>query len=77
VGKVSLALLVDRIYVRLSIGYSAFELVYGSNCLVPVAFMLESWTVVDWEGEVRTKEDGKEVQKVLTEIQAAENIRNT
>jgi len=37
-----LALWADRISVRRSTGYSAFELVYGQDCLLPVDFALES-----------------------------------
>ena len=46
-------------------------------------FTLESWSVVDWEGEVKTREDlimarmRQLDQKVFTEIQAAENLRNS
>ena len=69
--------------VRRSTGYSAFELVYGRDCLLPVEFSLESWSVVDWEGEVTTREDlliarmRQLDQKILTEARAAENLRNS
>jgi len=49
----SLALWADRVSVRESTGYSAFELLYGRDCLLPVEFTLESWSVVDWEAEVQ------------------------
>ena len=49
----SLALWADRVSVRESTGYSAFELLYGRDCLLPVKFTLESWNIVDWEEEVR------------------------
>ena len=42
-----LVLWADRISVRRSTGYAAFELVYGRDCLLPVEFSVESWCVVD------------------------------
>ena len=42
-----LTLWADRISVRRSTGYSAFELDYGRDYLLPVEFALESWSVVD------------------------------
>ena len=77
------ALWADRISVRRSIGYSAFELVYGRDCLLPVDFALELWSVVDWEGEVKTREDlliawmRQLDQRVLTEAQASQNLQNS
>lgn len=53
------------------------------DCLLPVDFRLESWSVIDWEREVKEREDlimtriRRLDQKVLTEIQAAENLRNS
>src|SRR4030095_9040159 len=51
-----LALWADRISVRRSTGYSAFELLHGSDCLLPIDISLPSWSVVDWEGEVKDRE---------------------
>jgi RNase H-like domain found in reverse transcriptase/Integrase zinc binding domain len=45
----ALALWADRISVRRSTGYSAFELLYGRDCLLPVELLIESWQTVDWE----------------------------
>ena len=52
-----LVLWADRISVRRTTGYTAFELVYGRECLLPIDLSLTSWSVVDWEGEVKTRED--------------------
>src|SRR5216117_3599999 len=41
--RLSLVLWADRISVRLSTGYSAFELLYGRECLLLVELMIESW----------------------------------
>ena len=77
-----LALWSDRVSVRCSIGYSAFEIVYGSECLLPVQFSILSWNMVDWE-EIRTREDlllarmRQLDQRVLAEAHAAENLRNS
>ena len=54
---VPLALWADRVSVRRTTGYSAFQLVYGRDCLLPVDFAVASWSVVDWENEVRTRKD--------------------
>jgi len=83
VQYLSLALWADRVSVRRSTGYSAFELLYGRDCLLPVQFSVLSWSMVDWEGEVRTHEDlllarmRQLDQRVLSETQAADNLRNS
>jgi hypothetical protein len=77
-----LALWADRVSVRRSTGYSAFELVYGRDCLLPVEFSVDSWCVVDWEDEVQTREDllmarmRQLDERTLSEIRAAENLRD-
>jgi len=81
----SLALWADRVSVRESTGYSAFELLYGRDCLLPVEFTLESWSVVDWEGEVREghREDlilarmRQLDQRNLSQVRAAENLQKS
>jgi len=52
-----LVLWVDYISVRKSTEYSAFKSVYSWNCLLPTNFMLESYSTVDWEGEVKMHKD--------------------
>ena len=47
VTHLPLALWADRISVRRSTGYSAFELIYGRECLLPVEFAVGSWSLVD------------------------------
>lgn len=77
-----LALWADRVSVRRSTGYSAFELVYGRECLLPVQFSVMSWNMVDWE-EVHTREElllarmRQLDEKTLTEAQAAKNLYNS
>ena len=77
-----LVLWADRVSVRRSTGYAAFELVYGRDCLLPVEFSVESWCVVDWEEEVRTREDllmarmRQLDERTLSELRAAENLRD-
>jgi hypothetical protein len=57
--------------------------VYKRGCLLPVDFTLKSWSIVDWEGEVKTREDLLAArmrqldQKVLMEAQEARNLRNS
>src|SRR5437762_438512 len=78
-----LALWADRISVRRSTGYSAFELVYGRECLLPVQFSIASWCMVDWEDEVKTREDllvariRQLDQRALEESRAAENLESS
>jgi len=77
-----LTLWADRISVRQSTGYSAFELVYGRSCLLLIEFELSSWSTVDWE-EVRTREDLIEArmaqldEKNLEIAKAARNAENS
>jgi hypothetical protein len=77
-----LALWADRISVRRSTGYSAFELVYGRDCLLPVELMIESWQTVDWEA-VESREDLilARMQQLdhrrVSETIAAANLRNS
>ena len=52
----ALALWADRITVRRSTGYSAFELVYGRECLLPIQLAVNSWNIIDWES-VEDRED--------------------
>src|SRR5204863_7425765 len=77
-----LALWADRISVRRSTGYSAFELIYGRECLLPVQLSIESWCLIDWE-KVESREDllmarMKQLdEQSLAEALAAENLRNS
>jgi hypothetical protein len=72
-----LALWADRISVRRTTGYTAFELLYGRECLLPIDLSLASWSVVDWEGEIKSREDllvarmRQLDERVLTESRAA------
>ena len=78
----SLALWADRISIRRSTGYSAFELLYGRDCLLPVELMVESWQTVDWEA-VQSREDLIHArmeqldQRRVVKILAAMNQRNS
>ena len=82
VEHLPLALWADRVSVRRTTGYSAFELVYGRECLLPVEFSVASWSVVDWE-QVKDREDlllarmQQLDQQNLELSQAAENLRNS
>ena len=51
-----LALWADRISVRRSHGYTPFELVYGRDAILPIDLQLESWSIVDWEFDVKDSE---------------------
>jgi hypothetical protein len=83
VKYLQLALWADRISVRQSTSYSAFELLYGRECLLPVELSVKSWSVVDWEGEVHTREDlllarmQQRDSQTTDHQQAAENLRNS
>ena len=78
-----LVLWADRVSIRRSTGYAAFELMYGRDCLLPVEFTLESWCVVNWEDEVQSREDLLTArmrqldERTLTVEQAAENLRDS
>lgn len=50
-----LALWADRISVCRSTGYSAFELVYGRECLL-VELPVASWSLIDWD-DIKDRED--------------------
>ena len=77
-----LALWADRITIRRSTGYSAFKLLYGRECLLPVELAIESWSVVDWE-EVKSREElilarMKQLDwRKISETQAAMNLKNS
>ena len=78
-----LAFWADWISVHQSTGYSAFELLYERECLLLVEISIQSWCIVDWEGEVRTREDlllarMRQLDSQTTDHQqAAENLRNS
>ena len=78
-----LALWSDRISTRRSTGYSAFELLYGRDCLLPIELSLPSWGVVDWEGEVTDRESviiarmRQLDQRNLQEIRTSINLKNS
>lgn len=80
VDYLPLALWADRISVRRSTGHSAFELLYGRDCLLPVELSVASWSMIDWEGEVSTREDllvarmRQLDQRTLVEAAAAEEL---
>jgi len=78
----ALALWADRITVRRTTGYSAFELVYGRECLLPVQLAITSWSLVDWD-EVQTRDDlilarMRQLDERVTQVDiAAMNQRRT
>jgi len=78
----SLALWADRITVRWSTGYSAFEVIYGRECLLPVQLAIDSWSTIDWDG-IKDREElimarMKQLdERQITETQAAENLRRS
>jgi hypothetical protein len=77
-----LALWADRISVRRSTGYSAFELVYGRECLLPIEFAVRSWAMIHWEN-VDSREDlilarmRQLDQRKVQEAHAADNLRDS
>jgi hypothetical protein len=79
----ALALGADRISTRRATGFSAFELLYGHDYLLPIELSLESWSAADWEGEVIIRQDlivapMRELdQRTLREAQASENLKNS
>jgi hypothetical protein len=75
----SLALWADRISIRRSTGYSAFELLYGRDCLLPVDLDILSWRMVNWE-LIKDREDLIRArmrqldQRALSEARAASEL---
>jgi hypothetical protein len=82
VENLPLVLWADRISVRRATGYSAFELLYGRDCLLPIDLSLPSWNMVDWD-EVTDKESlivarmHQLDQRNLHELQASTNLYNS
>lgn len=74
-----LALWADRISIRRSTGYLAFELLYGRDCLLPMDLDILSWRMVSWE-LVNDREDliparmWQLDQRALSEARAAEQL---
>jgi hypothetical protein len=52
----ALALWADRITARRTTGYSAFELIYRRECLLPIQLAIESWSLVECDN-VKFHED--------------------
>ena len=67
---------------RRSTGYSAFEVIYGWECLLPVQLAIDSWSTIDWDG-IKDREElimarMKQLdERQITETQAAENLRRS
>ena len=65
---------------RRTTGYSAFELIYGRECLLPVQLAVESWNLVEWDN-VKSHEDLIIVrmrqldERITMEDIAARNLR--
>jgi hypothetical protein len=79
---VSLAMWADRVSVRRSTGYSAFELVYGRECLLPIQLAINSWNVINWNNiKDREKLILARMQQLderrLSEIDAAWNLHRS
>ena len=78
----SLVLWADRISLRRSTGYSAFELLYGRECLLPVDLDILSWRMVDWE-DVKDREDLIRArmrqldQRALSEARASSDLEHS
>ncbi len=78
-----LTLWADRISVHHSTGYLAFELVHRRDALLPIDLSLESWSIVDWEGEAEDWESLLKArmrqldEKNLREAHAAMNLENS
>jgi hypothetical protein len=75
----ALALWADRISVRRPTGYSAFQLLYGRECILPIDLAISSWATVDWNA-VKSRDDliaarmQQLDQRALTEAKAAERL---
>jgi hypothetical protein len=77
-----LAIWANRISVRRPTGFSAFRLLYGCHCLLPIELESASCAAVDWE-KVSTMEDHLTAQtqqldqQTLDEAQGATNLRQS